>query len=194
MSASDPTSAIFTSDTPKQIQTKINKYAFSGGQTSIEEHRKLGGNPDIDVPFQYLTYFLESDEELARIEAAYRKGEILTGELKKMCIELLQEHIGDFQKLRAEVDDETVEKFMTPRKLTFKGNPNPDPSKQKTAKVTDAADAGGEPSTSHRVKPQRPGMPARTTTYGITGLSKYGSLVEDLIYPTPGGGMKAVEE
>jgi tryptophanyl-tRNA synthetase len=40
MSASEPNSAIFMSDTPKQIKTKINKYAFSGGQVSIEEHSK----------------------------------------------------------------------------------------------------------------------------------------------------------
>ena len=42
MSASDPTSAIFVTDTPKQVQKKINKYAFSGGQATVEEHRQLG--------------------------------------------------------------------------------------------------------------------------------------------------------
>jgi tryptophanyl-tRNA synthetase len=31
MSSSDPTSAIFMSDSPQVIKTKINKYAFSGG-------------------------------------------------------------------------------------------------------------------------------------------------------------------
>jgi tryptophanyl-tRNA synthetase len=43
MSASDPNSAIFVTDTPKQIQKKINKYAFSGGRATVEEHRELGG-------------------------------------------------------------------------------------------------------------------------------------------------------
>jgi tryptophanyl-tRNA synthetase len=38
MSSSEPNSAIFMTDTPKQIKTKINKYAFSGGQVSVEEH------------------------------------------------------------------------------------------------------------------------------------------------------------
>lgn len=42
MSASDTTSAIFTSDTPKQIKDKVNRYAFSGGGTTIEEHRAKG--------------------------------------------------------------------------------------------------------------------------------------------------------
>ena len=42
MSASDTTSAIFTSDTPKQIRDKVNRYAFSGGGATVEEHRAKG--------------------------------------------------------------------------------------------------------------------------------------------------------
>jgi tryptophanyl-tRNA synthetase len=46
MSASDPNSAIFMTDTPKQVTKKINA-AFSGGRETLEEHRKYGGNPDV---------------------------------------------------------------------------------------------------------------------------------------------------
>eukprot|EP00494_Astrolonche_serrata_P011671 UN11763 len=42
MSASDPNSAIYVTDSTKYIKTKVNKYAFSGGQDSVELHRKLG--------------------------------------------------------------------------------------------------------------------------------------------------------
>lgn len=52
MSASIDTSAIFMTDTPKAIKTKVNKYAFSGGQTTVEEHRKIGGRTAVDVPYQ----------------------------------------------------------------------------------------------------------------------------------------------
>ena len=45
MSASDTTSAIFTSDTPKQIKDKVNRYAFSGGGATVEEHRANGMLP-----------------------------------------------------------------------------------------------------------------------------------------------------
>ena len=45
MSASVPTSSIFVSDTPKAIKTKINKYAFSGGGDTVEEHRAKGEVP-----------------------------------------------------------------------------------------------------------------------------------------------------
>ena len=57
MSASNPNSAIFMPDTDKQIKNKINKHAFSGGQETLELHRELGGNPNVDVAYQYLTCF-----------------------------------------------------------------------------------------------------------------------------------------
>lgn len=33
----------------------------------MEEHRQYGGNPDVDVSFMYLTFFLEDDDELEKI-------------------------------------------------------------------------------------------------------------------------------
>jgi tryptophanyl-tRNA synthetase len=59
MSASVDSSSIKLTDTPKQILKKINTHAFSGGRETLEEHREKGGNPDIDVPYQWLKYFLE---------------------------------------------------------------------------------------------------------------------------------------
>ncbi|KAI9188343.1 tryptophan--tRNA ligase [Blastocladiella emersonii ATCC 22665] len=112
MSASVDTSAIFMSDTAKKIKDKINKYAFSGGRDTVELHRELGGDPDVDVSFQYLSFFLEDDAELARIQAAYRSGEMLTGELKKACIDVLQALCADFQARKAAVTDATVLQYM----------------------------------------------------------------------------------
>ena len=67
MSASDPNSGIFMTDTLNQIKNKINKHGFSGGQETEEEHRRLGGNPDVDVSYQYLTFMLDDDEELTKL-------------------------------------------------------------------------------------------------------------------------------
>jgi tryptophanyl-tRNA synthetase len=80
----------------KSSERKINKYAFSGGQETQEEQHRLGGNPDVDVAYQYLSFFTDDDEELKSIEHAYREGEMLTGELKKRCIVKLQAFIGEF--------------------------------------------------------------------------------------------------
>ncbi|KAJ9206440.1 hypothetical protein DTO164E3_405 [Paecilomyces variotii] len=127
MSSSNPNSAIFMTDTPKQIKTKINKYAFSGGQVSIEDHRRLGGNPDVDVSYIYLTYFEEDDEKLEKIYNDYKKGDLLTGELKKLAIDVLTETVQQFQERRKQVTDEVLEQYMKPRKLEWRGNPNPVP-------------------------------------------------------------------
>ena len=51
MSSSVYSSAILLTDTPKMVKDKVNKYAHSGGRQTVEEHRKLGADLDIDVPF-----------------------------------------------------------------------------------------------------------------------------------------------
>jgi tryptophanyl-tRNA synthetase len=98
MSASDPNSFIAFTDTPNQVKNKINKYAFSGGKETIEEHRKHGGNPDTDVSFQYLRLFEEDDSKLEKIYEKYKSGEMLTGELKKYAIEKINSYLKPIQK------------------------------------------------------------------------------------------------
>lgn len=51
MSSSEPTSSILLTDKPDEIKKKINKYAYSGGGATIEDHKKYGANLDVDVPF-----------------------------------------------------------------------------------------------------------------------------------------------
>jgi tryptophanyl-tRNA synthetase len=67
MSSTDENSAIFLTDNPKQIADKINKYAFSGGGRTKEEHQKNGANLEVDIPFIYLTFFMEDDARLEEI-------------------------------------------------------------------------------------------------------------------------------
>merc|ERR1711902_102640 len=88
MSASDANSSIFLTDTAKQIKNKINKYAFSGGGATVEEHKEKGGNCDVDISYQYLTFFLEDDAKLEKIRRDYRSGELLSGFLKKELIDI----------------------------------------------------------------------------------------------------------
>jgi len=103
MGSSDPNSAIFTTDTPSEIRKKVNKYAFSGGQPDVAEHRRLGGNPDIDVSYQYLRMFFEPDDaRLAEIREAYSSGSMLTGELKSILIERASGYLAAHQQRREE--------------------------------------------------------------------------------------------
>jgi len=93
---------IYTTDDAKTVKKKINKYGFSGGQATIEEHRKLGGNPDVDVSYQWLTFFEEDDVKLKKIYDEYKSGKMLTGELKAILIEKLNGFLSVHQKKREE--------------------------------------------------------------------------------------------
>ncbi len=136
MSASNDTSAIYMTDTPKQVEKKINKYAFSGGKATIEEHRKLGGNPDIDVSYQYLSFFLDDDEKLQKLYDSYKSGELLSGDLKKECSSVLKEFVAEFQGNRKKVTDDVVKQFMntTDRKFVWGENERLVPIKPKEKK------------------------------------------------------------
>ena len=119
MSASDPNNSIFLTDTPNQIKNKINRYAFSGGGATVDEHREKGGNCDIDISFQYLKFFLEDDNRLEQIRSEYSSGQMLTGDLKKELIAILQKVVAEQQERRKTVTDEVVEQFMALRKFEF---------------------------------------------------------------------------
>src|SRR5437667_1584972 len=108
MSSSKPETAIYLNDDDKTVRTKINKHAFSGGQATVEEHRRLGGNPDLDVPFQWLYMFFEPDDsKLEKTREDYRSGRLLTGELKQILAEkvigFLHEHRHRREAARAKV-------------------------------------------------------------------------------------------
>lgn len=101
MSSSEEISAIYTTDTSDVVKKKINKYAFSGGRDTLEEHRKHGGNPDVDISFQYLRMlFEEDDNKLEKIEKDYRSGKLLSGELKAIAIEKINAFLKEHQKNR----------------------------------------------------------------------------------------------
>ena len=111
MSSSKPKTTLFLGDDISVVEKKI-KRAFSGGQSTVEEHRRLGGNPDIYVAYRYMMYFFEDDDSfLAEINADYRSGKILAGEMKQMCIERATSWLGDLHEMR----DQTahlVEEFL----------------------------------------------------------------------------------
>ncbi|MCI4435007.1 MAG: tryptophan--tRNA ligase [Thermoplasmata archaeon] len=112
MSASIPETAIYLHDDEKTVRQKIMKYAFSGGQATVELHRKLGGNPDVDVSFQWLKYLFEPDDsKIKKIEEEYRSGNLLTGELKEILIEkinqFLEKHRSEREKAKEKINEFT---------------------------------------------------------------------------------------
>ena len=100
MSSSMPDTTIFLNEDLKKMEKKF-KRSFSGGQSTVEEHRRLGGNPDVDVAFQYLKFFFEEDDAaLEEIRRGYVAGDILSGELKMMTVEKAATWLTELSELR----------------------------------------------------------------------------------------------
>ena len=95
MSSSAPNTSILVSDKADDIKKKINKYAKSGGGQTVEEHRANGCDLEVDVPYQYLTFFMEDDVRLEEIRVKYSKGEMLTGEVKQELIKIMQAFVTE---------------------------------------------------------------------------------------------------
>lgn len=107
MSASVPDSAIFTTDSPKEARRKIMK-SFSGGAGTLAEHRAKGGNPHVDTACQYLYQMFEPDDEKVKeIFDGYKKGSLMSGEVKTMLAgkveRFLKEHQARKEKLRTKL-------------------------------------------------------------------------------------------
>lgn len=102
MSASQPETAIFTTDPPKEAGNKIMR-AFTGGRDTVEEQRELGGVPEICNVYAYFYFLFEEDDKaLVEREAACKKGDILCGECKKVLAKRIEGFLTEFQKKREE--------------------------------------------------------------------------------------------
>ncbi len=111
MSGSKPETCIYLTDAPETAKKKIMS-AFSGGGASLAEHRKSGGNPDVDVAFQYLRFMFEQDDKkLSEIESAFRKGDMTSGELKAYAAERIMAFLANHQKEREKAKGK-IDKFL----------------------------------------------------------------------------------
>lgn len=117
MSSSDPTTAIYISDTKDEIRNKVMKHAFSGGRETAREHKQYGGNCDIDVSYIYLSFFLDDDKELEQIRQDYTSGKMLSGTLKQRMVNCITPVLQTIQDARKNVTDDMVDLFMSPRPI-----------------------------------------------------------------------------
>lgn len=114
--------AVLLSDSAHVVRKKINK-AFSGGQDTLEEHRRLGACLDKDVAFRYLCCFAGVTEEgrgrfdLDQVGRAYSQGELLSGEVKKMAAESVSAILNQHRVAREAVSEQDVALFMSRRTL-----------------------------------------------------------------------------
>jgi tryptophanyl-tRNA synthetase len=103
MSSSDSKSYIALTDSVENAVKKIDQ-AKTGGKDSLEEHREKGADVEEDMVFELLEFHLiKDDEELQRIREEYASGEMLSGELKQIAKEKLEEFLFEHQRKREEV-------------------------------------------------------------------------------------------
>jgi tryptophanyl-tRNA synthetase len=119
MGASDPNSAIFLTDDPRTVADKVKKHAFSGGRATKEEQLAQGANLEVDVAYQWLRFFLDDDDRIDDIGRRYAKGDetMLTGHVKQILIDVLNDMIAKHKAARAQLTDATVATFMAVRKM-----------------------------------------------------------------------------
>ncbi|MDR0912246.1 MAG: tryptophan--tRNA ligase [Methanobrevibacter sp.] len=102
MSSSQPKTAIFLNDSPKEAEKKT-KTAKTGGRESLQEQKELGGCPDRCVIYEMLVYHLiEDDKKLKEIYDECKSGELLCGHCKAMTAELMGEFFENLHTKKEE--------------------------------------------------------------------------------------------
>jgi len=89
--------AIFLYEDEESIKKKISQ-AFSGGRPTIEEQRRLGGNPEIDVACIYLKKLFYDKEEGDKLYKDYRAGRLLSGDVKKLLLDEILVRVRKFKE------------------------------------------------------------------------------------------------
>lgn len=98
MSKSKPESAIELPESDEVIKRRMMK-AVTGGRKTLEEHRKLGGEPEKCMIFEMLKqHLVEDDKELNKIYNEYKSGKMTAMEIKQIGIEKMLKFMHAFEK------------------------------------------------------------------------------------------------
>jgi tryptophanyl-tRNA synthetase len=115
MSKSKPDYAISLPEDISAVKKKIMK-ALTGGRSTLEEQRRLGAEVDKDMVFELLKqHLVEDDDELQQIYDDYKSGKMLSGELKHLACEKMENFMNDFnsklEKARKNMDKVLILSF-----------------------------------------------------------------------------------
>jgi tryptophanyl-tRNA synthetase len=117
----DNSATLFLDIDPKKISKMIKSHAFSGGKDTLEDHQLYGGDIRIDICYQYLTYFMDSDEELQNIAQEYTSGRMTSGQLKDITANIISGIIAQHQERRKKIDDTVLATFFNPNRTLHIG-------------------------------------------------------------------------
>ncbi|KXA92377.1 tryptophanyl-tRNA synthetase, partial [candidate division MSBL1 archaeon SCGC-AAA259E19] len=109
MSSSSPKSAIFLTDSMRDVRRKIGD-AVTGGRHTVEEQKEKGGKPDECMIYGLYAYHLMPDDELLELRKACESGEIICGECKEKARDLMESFLEEHREKREE-SEQIVEKI-----------------------------------------------------------------------------------
>ena len=102
MSSSVPDSLIWFDDEDKDVKKKLMG-AVTGGRQTLDEQKKLGGEPEKCSIYQLNKFHMqENDEELAEMCRACKAGERMCGTCKKETLERVRAFLAEFKEKRDE--------------------------------------------------------------------------------------------
>ncbi|MFH1403829.1 MAG: tryptophan--tRNA ligase [Candidatus Altiarchaeota archaeon] len=97
MSSSNTKSYIALTDDPDEAAGKVMR-AKTGGRETLEEQKRIGGEPEKCVVYElYLYHLIDDDIELSRIYHECRSGKLMCGDDKKNCAELVRKFLVKHQ-------------------------------------------------------------------------------------------------
>lgn len=103
MSSSVPESLFRFDEPEKDIKKKIMN-SLTGGRMTLEEQKKLGGEPEkCSVYLLNLFHMIDNDEEIKDMCRACREGKLMCGTCKKETFERVREFLKDFNAKMDEV-------------------------------------------------------------------------------------------
>jgi len=90
-------------DDPGRAYEKVMD-AFTGGRATVEEQRRLGGEPDKCVVYDlYKIHFVEDDDKVKLVYRECVSGERLCGDCKHEIAEVVKEGLSRHQQRREEM-------------------------------------------------------------------------------------------
>ena len=103
MSKRDPMSMLSLNDSAEIASKKVMK-TLTGGQKTLEEQKRLGGDLEKSVVFElYRYHFVDDDKKVESVAKAYKSGKLLDGEMKKeiseIIVKFLEKHQAKKKKL-----------------------------------------------------------------------------------------------
>ena len=98
MSKSRPSGNIDLPEDVKEACKKL-KRAKTGGRDTIDEQRKIGGEPEKCMIFElFKQHLIKDDEELNKIFQNCKSGKLVCGEDKQRACDLMTEFMNDFNE------------------------------------------------------------------------------------------------